>query len=546
MALFNRREALTEPITVIANDQLVDACTPAYCREEASAFEEIDSQAEQLVEMLHEQAAAWSDELTTARVTAEEVQVKLTASADENGRRQGANYTDRRQGKSMVNRSVLGDMTHFRQTALNDIARLTGKDDFNAAFLSDGSFGEEFAVQKLDTLLSKRFVDSHEGAAKARHRAIGAITIEGDYALNPYHRPFAREILARHRLAELSRQAPDVLVSLLVPSTLADLPEATQRLIAVDIGAGSKSIIAQLITSRPTEAMDFFSYLAENNLPANIKEYARAIQLGAKALGGCDCPLNELGICRTVSDGILMSDLPLEIQKNMQAREQAAASQLMAQLRTFAAQYKVSKWWTVTASLTQEALPTASKATKKRSASNAVQQATVGSFQESLTPTKPRAEILGPESAQVSWKGGDALYEVDLRDQSAVQGILRSLMASEQFADYLAEYRSQKGMPELLRNGLELILTTPNYRDEPAIARMSYTKPFYSALDNRRGLTVWRLSGKGMPTVAGKEGNDTRIYFGARNDGRTRRVEIVKVANKRDVVKENRRGNRLS
>jgi len=491
-------------------------------------------------------ADVWVGELATARDAAEELQQKISNLSDSTMREDGLNHTTRRYLNRNTERNITDNMATFRRYALADISRLGHADDFDSMLLAPtSSASEEIVVRSLAKLAKGRFADSHE-AAEQNRRAIGVVNVGNTRAMNPYHRVFMYEMIARHELAQLMRQAPQFGLSLLEAGAIDDLPEAVKRLIAVDIAAGPKSIIANTIKNRSISPVSFSEYISQNNLTDPVKQLVSAISLGAKAIGGCDCPLNEFGLCRRVTDNITFEDLPLDIQKSMSQRENTANAQLMQQLKAFAAQNRTSKWWTMTANISSQEMGQAtSKSTKKRVGSAAVQTVAQVPFRESLAPIKT-GEILGPDTVLVGWKGGEEVVRADLSDSKAVDSLVDQILQTAQFARYIEQYRSQKGMPELLRQGLGLILAAPSYREEGSLVRMRRYKPHYSdKKDSKQAMTPWRWSGRYMKNIAGKEGQDTRIYFAVKSDGRTRRVEIIKVDSKHNVDKSVPRAKRL-
>lgn len=542
MSIFRRREIDVQPLEAseeIFQDAL-NVCSPNECLEANPLNAEINRIQEIQLDSIDESCQEWSAELANSReYTANARQIILDGILRYGKEQHGANAQDRRWAeKNFVRSDVANIMAEVRQHAIDhireDLRDQHGIDSIEETLLGDNT-------PKLNDLKQglRRHLASSFDASKSieQNSPCGTFVYEGVRFPNPYFKLYLREVLARTEIASLIHTDPELSRSVLDPTNIDNLPEEMRALIAQDLKHPRHSVVMQYIKGQTDVSDSYFDYLNKNSLSPESLKISKAIAIGAKALGGCQCPMNGAGLCRQSADAIDSESLPEEITSDISRKKAAKLKVDTALLTSFGVQNSQSDWLTfgsIIRAQPPEYVPM-SKSKKQRSQSNA-NIPSIKSIDQSIEKSVSK-EIIPPRTIALSHKSFDAIIKSETNDTDA---LINKVLETDEFSKYIQKYSEQADLSNYVRSALKLIFCAGNYRTEPALRIMSHMRPIHGLGDGKR-LTVWRLSGQGFTGNAGKVGRDTRIYFAVDNSSDTRRIEILRIAHKSDVAKEMRR-----
>jgi hypothetical protein len=510
--------------------------------------QELSQTEESIIDWLDSESAAWAEGLSEARKLAAEAEAKIVSFHENLLLENGANYKQRRDAVRDVQLMVVSDMVNFRDHARRDVNTYASVVSGGSSVLGIALGGDINRIEKALISLARvrdvHLVKSDDDLDK--RRKVGIVNIGSERSINPYHHVFVRESLAKLGLAQLMVLHPETAAALLNPANLANLPDHFRQFIATDIANDKNSLVLNYMLVKRKVATSFFEYLNENDLATAAKEQARAISIGARAMDGCECPMNALGICRTVADRIDKDQLPKDILDDMQKKQQVAGARLATQLLNFSKANSVSQLWSMEAEVSaQQQVNTMTRASSKRRAQNGSPAgsavATPKNFADSLVAPLKK-EIQAPPRILISQAGTDGVSEV-CRDEAADhEAVIDSILSSKKFADYMDRYRHDKSLEPFLREAIKTIMISPTYRDAPGLLKVAYRNANRYVAKSGDELTRYRLSGKTFPGYSGDAVSSTRISFAVGNSDGVRRIEIQSIDHKTKIDKMGKSG----
>lgn len=568
MSLFKREQAsVPHPVTEMPPESMIqpDVCSPSNCVEADPVIQELSRSDEIRLSIIDDAAGQWYSTLSTGKKEANVILQELESLDVRSNRQSAANGT----GRSPVNtwaiagKSIVGKkadvMAMLRNDALTELRRgsafATGVSEPLDVLLGH----DRQALGKLSDYASCQTAELKQPKPgfpliNLRKKSGGNPALE---VINPYYRVFLAETKLRAEIAIGILEAPVALARILSPSQLDELEPDMQAAVHVDLMARQRSVTRRFLTTHTDEnTQTLFEYLCENDIAPQAKELARAVAVGTKALGGCDCPMNTAGLCRSSADKIPLAEIPTVIAVDMQKKMQTQQAAGKTALDAFMRKHQLPDWWSMEATilpmtyhghgpssdlnpLMQGRLPR--KGGKRvQSTSNAA--STLLKSTESLPEI---SALVAPSTVVLSIKGDEQSQKFDLADPFTSQSTAEALSAHKVVADYIAAHPGQANLPEMITASLAIIVGCANYREERSLVPMTYAQKHRSRIDSRE-LAVWRLSGQDLSVSAGKIGRDTRIYFGISNKGGIRRIELISIVHKDDVVKQSRRGTLLT
>lgn len=525
-----------------------DVCAPDVCLQMNPETQQLGWHETSAIETMQQAASEWAERLQDARLLSENAMDMLgeTIARDRNAN-SDANYRDRRSSLTLESKGVANEMALMRQgtiTHIQDHAR-----ERVGVHISIRDLLTSDAKANLDELVGA--LNTHVGEinlASSRGEGCAFVGYNGVIYPNPYTRLYLTELIGRAEIARAIITAPDAMHEVLLPEALSQAPEPFQNLVALDVRAGKHSNVLKHMARRPAANTNVFDYLVENHVTPAAREAAKYISLGAQALGGCDCPMNRAGLCKTVADAIPADKLPIaikeDIDRKLQRTDRDNETQVLAPLRKFGDSRKISDWLSHDVVIVGREMDQVVSETRrqKQRQGQANNNATYKTLEQSIQ-VDHQAEITTPQEVQVSWAGSEAVMAIGMADSTKIAETIAAALESSVFTKYLRDNR-HIAMDTLLTQALTTILTAPTYLEERSIVPMSHMKQYFAGPDKRR-MTIYRLSGRDFKGASLKEERDLRIYFGVSHTAGTRRIDLLKVSGKGDVVKQTRRGSSL-
>ena len=541
MAFFNRgsevgQSGVTFPTGVQSR------CRSDYCVAGLTIDQDPIQQIEKHLDNVDESALEWHEAIINGRSMVNNLQQHIALAQDQTLRESHTNHRDRRGQSSENAKLALDHLTHFRNLAKEDVRRhieeTLGLGNANDALKNPGLWQNGKLETSFGRVYKEQVVHSDEEIGK--RNAFGVVNINGSLAINPYHGIFVQEIRARIRLGTLIKLDPDLAFDLLDPERYSDYPEYLQRFIATEIANGEDSLILKFMKDRYTGADNFFDYLCENDLAPSAREQATALGIGARALQGCSCPANIVGLCRDVAEAITPEDLPSAVLDDMQKKYQGFQQRLLAQLQTFSKLNKVNPWWTMNADFVQGGAQHHHPKANKRGNNNGNGAPAQKALKESLSLPLAK-EILRPGQTQIAVGHSDLDTIVDTANDAEVCSTIEGILATKDFADYLNKFRHDKALKTFLESVLRDILVAPHYYQVRGLKPISYRSKAQYFKDGQK-LTRWRVSGSGYQGHASDVINNTRILLASARTKDVRTVQLLGIRHKTEIAKSTKGG----
>ena len=461
------------------------------------------------------------------------------------GVEQNHNFHKGSNPNTYITQIVNVNLTNSRERAKDDVlrfAKLDNKKEINQQLQQAKFFDIATALILLDKFADKQLVTPDNPRPK---KPIGQVLVDDKLYINPYHSVFIYELLCKLQLQQIDAYTPGAAAAMVAPASIGEYPEATQRFIASELMRnGKNSYIRKLLTDASIDEFGMFEYLQLGGHSAKTTQYLGALGTGINVASGIKCPMNPYGICRKFAERV-EDKLPDELKGNVNQRGIQVGLSLVQQLESSTRQLAVHELWTMAGEV-RSAQQNNGNRTSSKKRPLTVGRAAVRQYDDSAKPDIS-LEISGPSQTLVSLQGkSGSLQTINLNNQSEILKATEDIIKMGYADKYLGSVSNLSTATKTVRRGLQLIFTTPIYRDEASIIRMSHIAGVYSEVDNLR-MNVWRYSANNDTNtqVVGRDSSKLRILFGMIGDGAIRRVEILGIEHKSIIDKRTKHGNSI-
>lgn len=432
---------------------------------------------------------------------------------------------DSRRNTSRSHDSVIGQ--HVSHAHNEAVARI-GTGILKDVYVDDHNLVSAGAPLLKDIVgLEKRILE----AQRKRTAEIGAdrrFVVEDELTT-----AFQLEFAIRAYMQSINEEAPDVLQAMFDPATLNDLPNALQRIAALDIKRGKSSILLNN-AEKPANAdqpmsVQLAEYVRSNHLPEGVKKSLQAIKFGMKVMGAPECPFNDLGICTHMLAKLPTTQYPDEIQRDIANRANTEVQRRVESLILFSRRNPTGKILDSTLYLAEDMTVSGSKAKKRASAPKIESRdLTMVENPEVDTPAFSRVKI--------RFANSDIVYDVEPTINDDLEKTLGDVTEHKIVKSYLDKYHDEK-LNDMVGVALGFIAVAPTYAGTDNTVRRWLDKRNQSHVnDDGVKEKFMRYSGSSASgTSGGPVGKDTRIIFSQGTENGVRHITIHKVLHKSDI-----------